>query len=186
MPDIATGTNFWTKAQDAAMDLVASAAAFQAWVGAADAAAAKQLRVFLHEVPEPAAIRQESDEYDDAEYAALYPCLIVSLPEDGDAFAWQQIANDNQIQMECSSLRLSLRFENFVPGNQNNQQFIRSFENAIGDILEDMVEINNASPGQFGFTSMSSPRVYHESYGRRSQGHVIGFKVEIERSVELG
>lgn len=187
MPMITAGTNFWTRGQDAVIELIAATAAFQAWTSASDAIEAKE-RIYVHEAPEPE--RQPGDEdrdtYDAADYAALYPCCIVSLPEDGEGFEWQQIANDNQYQMECTGTRYSVRFEAHVTANQNNQQFIRTFENAVGGIVEAMIERNNSDPDEFGFTSLSGPRVYHEDYGRRTQGHIIGFKFEIARNVEIG
>lgn len=177
------GTNCLTMAEDAVVELVANLSAWQAWIGAPGDVAAAKSRVFVHDLPQT--LEADSDTWSDAEYISMYPMCLVREPQDGGMFRIVQSARDQEIRFD-PNLMYSVTFEQFAHPNMDDQDAIREFMQSFGAVIDEMVAVANAQPGQFAFTLMQqSGSLYRRHFAKHeSLGDVIGCSIELQRTIE--
>ncbi len=181
-PSVA-GTNFLTKAEDLLISTLAGLAKVQAFLGV-DTVAEAKARIYAHEIPRT---MDDADNWNAAEWAAIFPCVILSPGED-EEFTLTHTANGSPSwEVIASQISFSLRFERQRPAAVDEQEEVRALRNAIGDILEDIIA-HNGNDGTFCFSSIKPVGAcYRGSYGRESDmGVVQGWKIDVASSVQEG
>lgn len=178
------GTNCLTQAEDAIVALVCNLASFQLFVGCppGDQLAAKA-KIHVHDLPQT--LQEDSDTWSDAEHLAMFPLAIIREPLEGEMFTVVQAARDREIRFNLN-LRYSLTLEKFAQAGLDDQDQMRDFVNAYGAILDEMVEVANANPGEFAPTGIrQGGSLYRTHYAKREYlGDIIGCTFELERTVE--
>jgi hypothetical protein len=145
MTTLDTAVGSLAKARDNLRNALAASSAFQAWVGAADAAEALE-RIHLSALPLPP---PQKGEYTEAELASVLPCAIVhtvafSAIHDATGSAWEYTHGG------------SINVHFIGPADSETAAYPgpcgRKFENVLGGILDDLEAIAGTSAG-FAFSS---------------------------------
>lgn len=136
---VAAATNCLTKAEDALRDMIANTAAFQTWVSAADAAAAKA-SLYYDSLPQPTDdVYTKSFWTDEGNFAVLY-----TADDDGFAFDFESIsAGYNYL---ASGVLMVDFFHLFALTPIDFQEDHRTAKNQIGDVLEDLIDLGGTNP----------------------------------------
>lgn len=175
-----TGNNFLTAAEDSIIESLAVLPATQAWLGVVDSTAAKA-RIYVHTLPRTV---EDSDGWTEAEWAAMFPLIILGPPTEGELFAIRHSATGTEWESVCD-ISYSLRFERRLPaGDIDEQNEIRRLMNDVCNVIEDMVNANGQG-GTFSYSSITpSGSPYRGGYGRIERMETIqGWKIEIANTI---
>ena len=182
MPPTVAGTNCITQSEDVLVDTIAGLAAFQAFTGTANSAAAKA-RIYVGDIPRTA---EDQDHWTDAEIAAIYPCCIICPPPDGNEAQFRYTANSGFYDFTVN-LRFLLRFERFVPASTDEQNVIRTIKNQVGDIAEDLAEAAGVGDKFAATDIMTNGVPYRSNFGRAEpQGDICGWELLLAREIQEG
>ena len=138
-------------AQEYLRDTLAASATFQAWVGAASAAAA-EASIYQDDLPAPAT----PPEYTLAELQGYRPMAIIQTDEDGGYLVEQDSAGDGFDFDEHGKLWLCLEGNVSEALANQNAEMLLQFRNTVGQILDDML----ALAGTVGYLAMRRVRVF--------------------------
>lgn len=182
MAPTTAGTNCLTQVEDAIVELIANCSAFQTWVGAASATAAKT-SIYVHDVPQKATT-DSRDYYTEAETAALFPLVLIASPIDGIMQTWRATALDSGFSGTVNSA-LSLRFEALATADVDEQNAARLFMNAVGNIIDEMrTRTSSGNEGEYQGTMVSAVEFYRYSDEMRTElGDVMGLLVDVSREI---
>lgn len=174
-PTIA-GTNCITIAEDAIISMLADSTACRTFLSAADATEAKT-KIYCHDIPQP-----DDDAFTDADWAALFPSVLILPPEDGNLFAASLSALPHEYDVDLAFI---LRFERYWPDGMDEQDGVRDFMNKVGSVIEDLLDAAKAG-GAFGFTAITNTQpMYTASYARyESLGRVQGWEFSVQRNIQ--
>lgn len=174
----AAGTNCITKAEDALRELVSNNAAFQTFSATANAAAALA-RIYTYEVPLP--VDADRDDWKPDEWLALYPCCTIRMPAGNEWFSFVQTARDQYISFEMA-ISFVLCFEALINPAEDEQEQIRTFMNAAGNILQSLAVPTAEEPVQLMFSGLESLELNKfQFHKRRDLGEVMSLAVKVTR-----
>jgi len=182
MAPTVAGTNFLTKAEDKLIDTLAALVKVQSWLGVANATNAKA-RIYAQDIPRTL---EDQDEWTSEELNAIFPCVIVGPPEDVPEFELRHTADGAPAWEMIADVAFSIRFERVRPTNTDAQAELRALRNAIGDVLEDIVD-NNGNSGTFTFSVIRPASVcYVAGLGKTEDIPIHGWKIEVACVVQEG
>jgi len=148
MPTTITPSNSVSKPIKQLMDALSNSAAARTFLGAANPAAALA-RIYLHELPKPAATR---DDYSSAEWAALHPHILLT-PPDGQQW-YELIAAGTGAHYSCS-FRAQMEFTRIVvPGSKTEGDICLEFIETVGGIIDELAGVRYEPTG-FAFTRIT-------------------------------
>lgn len=176
------GSNFLTEAEDKLIDTLAALVKVQSWLGVGNATDAKA-RIYAQEIPRTI---EDQDEWTADELEAIFPCVIIGPPEDAPEFELRHTADGAPAWEMIADVAFSIRFERIRPTATDNQAELRALRNAIGDVLEDIVE-NNGNSGTFTFSTIRpAGACYVAAIGRTEDLPIHGWKIEVACVVQEG
>lgn len=180
MAPITAGTNCLTKTEDAIVSLLANTAAVQAFLGEVNAAAAKT-RIFLHAIPE--AIGR--DAWNEDEWLAKFPCIIITGPDDGDVLRLSASARDEGLGFDVHT-KFAIRLEAYAtPDETNDEEVARKFLELAGAVVDNIRDRVGTAAGEYQFTGLMLNSVYRGRYDRYADlGDTLGIKLEIESVIQ--